>query len=139
MQLPECAGSSDNEFGTMSTKKIFAAAVFGLSMFAGLPAFAGGAGSYSVKGSNGEPNTEYTGTLTIVQTSNDTFKLSWNVGGDKYTGYAVGDARIMAASFTSDGTSGTALLVEDDAGGYKSIWAFNGEKRMGYELIKPKQ
>lgn len=118
--------------------RICTSAVFGLALCASLPALAGGAGNYSVKGSNGEPDTEYSGTLVIVQTSKDTFKLSWNIAGDKYTGYAVGDTRIMAASFTSDGTSGTALLVEDDAGGYKSIWAFNGEKRMGYEMIKPK-
>ncbi|WP_264050695.1 hypothetical protein [Methylobacterium flocculans] len=92
-----------------------------------------------MQGSNGEPGTNYTGSLSIVQTSKDTFKLSWNIGGDKYTGYAVGDARIMAASFTSDGSSGTALIVEDDAGGYKSVWAFNGEKRMGYEVLTPKK
>lgn len=112
------------------------AMTMGLGM--GLPALAGGAGVYSVKGNNGVANTDYEGTLTITQTSKDTFKLGWNIGGEKYTGYAVGDARIMAASFTSSGSSGTALFVEDDAGGYKSIWAFNGEKQLGMELIKPK-
>ena len=112
--------------------------VFGLALCFSLPALAGGAGSYSVKGSNGTPDTEYSGALTITQTSKDTFRLNWVIGDDKYVGYGVGDARIMAVSFTSGGSSGSALLVEDDAGGYKSIWAFNGEKKLGIELIKPK-
>lgn len=119
--------------------KAFAAGIFGLGLCLNTAVLAGGAGTYNVQGSNGEPGTNYTGSLSIVQTSKDTFKLSWNIGGDKYTGYAVGDARIMAASFTSDGSSGTALIVEDDAGGYKSVWAFNGEKRMGYEVLTPKK
>ncbi|WP_210168657.1 hypothetical protein [Methylobacterium sp. Leaf108] len=112
----------------------FVALAMGLS----LPALAGGPGTYSVKGNNGTADTEYAGTLVITQTSKDTFRLNWNIGGDKYVGYAVGDARIMAANFTSSGSSGTALLVEDDAGGYKSIWAFNGETKLGVEIIKPK-
>ncbi|MBX9929938.1 MAG: hypothetical protein K2Y56_00090 [Methylobacterium sp.] len=112
--------------------------VFGLALCFSLPALAGGAGSYSVKGNNGTPNTDYSGSLTITQTSKDTFKLNWVIGDEKYVGYAVGDARIMAVSFTSGGSNGSALLVEDDAGGYKSIWAFNGEKQLGIELIKPK-
>ncbi|GJE61173.1 hypothetical protein [Methylobacterium trifolii] len=104
-----------------------------------LPALAGGAGTYAVKGNNGEKGTDYTGTLVITQTSKDTFKLSWNIGGDKYDGFAVGDARILAASFVSDGSSGAALLVDDEAGGYKSIWAFKGETKLGVEMITPKK
>jgi hypothetical protein len=106
-----------------------------------LPAAAGGAGVYTVQGNNGEPNTDYKGTLTIVQTSKDTFKLTWNIGGDRYDGFAIGDEHVLAASFTSKGSSGTALLVEDDEneGGYKSIWAFKGDTHLGVEMITPKK
>jgi hypothetical protein len=115
----------------------FAALLFGAS----LPAMAGGPGVYTVKGNNGEPDSDYTGTLTIVQTSKDTYKLTWNIAGDRYDGFAIGDERILAASFSSKGASGTALLVEDDEnkGGYKSIWAFKGETQLGIEVIVPKK
>lgn len=125
----------------MIKSKLFGLALMGLAMGVSLPALAGGPGVYAVKGNNGEPDSDYTGTLTIVQTSKDTFKLTWNIAGEKYDGFAIGDERLLAASFTSKGSSGTALLVEDDEnkGGYKSIWAFKGETQLGVELITPKK
>lgn len=110
----------------------------GLGLGFGLPAVAGGAGTYTVKGNNGEAGTDYSGTVVITQTSKDTFKLAWTINGDRYTGHGIGDARIMAVSFTSDGSAGTALLVDDDAGGYKSIWGFVGENKIGWEVMKPR-
>jgi hypothetical protein len=125
----------------MIKAKLFGLVLTGLAMGVSLPAVAGGPGVYAVKGNNGEPDSDYTGTLTIVQTSKDTFKLTWNIAGEKYDGFAIGDERFLAASFTSKGSSGTALLVEDDdnKGGYKSIWAFKGETQLGVELITPKK
>jgi len=121
--------------------KLFGLALMGLAMGVSLPAMAGGPGVYTVKGNNVEPDSDYTGTLTIVQTSKDTFKLTWSIAGDRYDGFAIGDERILAASFASKGSSGTALLIEDDEnkGGYKSIWAFKGETQLGIELITPKK
>ena len=121
--------------------KLFGLALMGLAMGVSLPAMAGGPGVYTVNGNNGEPDSDYTGTLTIVQTSKDTFKLTWSIAGDRYDGFAIGDERILAASFASKGSSGTALLIEDDEnkGGYKSIWAFKGETQLGIELITPKK
>jgi hypothetical protein len=125
----------------MMKSKLFGLALTGLVVGLSLPALAGGPGVYTVKGNNGEPDTDYTGTLTIVQTSKDTFKLTWNIAGDKYDGFAIGDEHVMAASFSSKGSSGTALLVEDDdnKGAYKSIWAFKNETQLGVELIVPKK
>ncbi|HZH09174.1 MAG TPA: hypothetical protein VEZ24_02255 [Microvirga sp.] len=122
-------------------KKLMGCALMALALATSAPAMAGGPGVYTVKGNNGEPNSDYTGTLTIVQTSKDTFKLTWMIEGDRYDGFAIGDEHVLAASFTSKGSSGTALLVEDDEnkGGYKSIWAFKGETRLGIELISPKK
>ena len=110
------------------------------SMGFSAPALAIGPGTYVVKGNNGEPNTDYEGTLTIVQTGESTFKLTWKIAGDKYDGFAVGNPQVMSATFTSGKDVGTALIVEDDdsKGGYKSIWAFKGETKLGVELITPK-
>jgi len=125
----------------MMKRKLIGCAMMVFAMVASVPAIAGGPGVYVVKGHNGEPDSNYTGTLTIVQTSKDTFKLTWMIEGERYDGFAVGDERVLAASFTSKGSSGTALLVEDDEnkGGYKSIWAFKGETKLGIELIAPKK
>ncbi|MBB4040643.1 hypothetical protein GGR34_002300 [Microvirga flocculans] len=121
--------------------KLIGSAMIALATIASVPAMAGGAGVYTVKGNNGEPDTDYSGTLTIVQTGKDTFKLTWNIEGERYEGYAVGDERVLAASFRNKKSSGTALLVEDDEnkGGYQSIWAFDGETRLGIEKISPKK
>jgi hypothetical protein len=124
----------------MMKRTLIGLAMMALAAGVSVPALAGGPGVYTVKGNNGEPDSDYTGTLTIVQTGKDTYKLTWMIAGDKYEGFAIGDNRILAASFTSKGASGTALLVEDDEnkGGYKSIWAFKGETSLGVELIAPK-
>lgn len=121
--------------------QLFGLALMGLASGMALPAYAIGPGTYTVKGNNGEPDTDYSGTLTIAQTGKDTFKLTWIIDGDRYDGFAIGDARILAVSFTTKGASGTALLVEDDEskGGYKSIWGFKGETHIGVELITPKK
>lgn len=125
----------------MIKQTIIGLALLGASIGATLPAHAIGPGVYVVKGNNGEPGTDYTGTLVIVQTSKDTFKLSWNIDGEKYEGFAVGDERVLASSFASKGASGTALIVEDSEqpGGYKSIWAFKGDTRLGVEIMTPKK
>ena len=125
----------------MMKRTLIGLAMMALATGVSVPAMAGGPGVYTVKGNNGEPDSDYMGTLTIVQTGKDTYKLTWMIGGDKYEGVAIGDARILAASFTSKGASGTARLVEDDEnkGGYKSIWAFKGETKLGIELIAPKK
>lgn len=121
--------------------KIIGLAMIGLAMGMSLPAQAIGPGTYTVKGNNGEPDTDYTGTLTIVQTSKDTFKLTWNIGGTRYDGFAIGDIRVMAVSFTGKESSGTALIVEDDdsPGAYKSIWGFKGDTHLGVEWIAPRK
>jgi hypothetical protein len=113
----------------MMKSKFFGLALVGLAMVVSLPAVAGGPGVYTVQGNNGEPDSDYKGTLTIVQTSKDTFKLTWNIAGERYDGFAIGDERVMA------------LLVEDDdnQGAYKSIWAFKGDTHLGVELIVPKK
>jgi hypothetical protein len=69
-----------------------------------------------------------------------TFKLTWNINGDKYDGFAIGDEDLMSASFTSKGSSGTALIVKDpNEDVYKSIWAFKGDTHLGKEVITPKK
>jgi hypothetical protein len=79
----------------MMKSKLLGLAMLGLAMGASLPAMAGGPGVYTVKGNNGEPDSDYTGTLTIVQTSKDTFKLTWNIAGDRYDGFTIGDERVQ--------------------------------------------
>lgn len=125
----------------MIKRKLIGCALMAFAMSAGVPAMAGGPGVYTVKGNNGQSDADYTGTLTIVQTSKDTFKLTWTIGNERYDGFGIGDEHVLAVSFTTNGASGTALLVEDDEneGGYNSIWAFKGETKLGIEVISPKK
>lgn len=124
----------------MIIRKLIGCALMGFAIGASVPAMAAGPGVYSVKGNNGHSDADYSGTLTIVQTSKDTFKLTWIIGNERYEGFGVGDEHVLAVSFTTDGASGTALIVEDDEneGGYNSIWAFKGQTKLGVEVITPK-
>jgi len=121
-------------------KKILRFAVALTTIGFSVPALAIGPGVYTVKGVNNKQDGEYTGTLTIVQTSEDTFKLTWVIGSERYEGFAVGSAEVMAASFSGQGSQGVALLAEDDEnkGTYNSMWTVKGGTKIGTEVLTPK-
>jgi hypothetical protein len=128
-------------FGGISmTFKKFAGALLcsAFLLAAGSAARAEGPGRYKVEGNNGKPGTDYTGTATITRTG-ETWRISWTVGDDKYDGFAVGDGRVLSATFASSGSTGAALLVSDDKGGYISVWAFKGDTTTGVEKFTPRE
>jgi hypothetical protein len=115
---------------------IKAITIFAMSL--PLASFAGGPGDYKVEGKNKDGDT-YSGVASISKTGDGTYRIRWDLDGDKYEGFAVGDDKFLAISFSQGRDVGAAFLVEDDKGGYISVWAFKGDKKTGVELFTPKK
>lgn len=114
-----------------------AAACFSLCLIA-TPTLAEGPGRYVVTGKNKDSDA-YKGTATLTQTGKDVWRLSWNIAGEKYDGFGIGDGRILAFTFSYSGGTGIALYTTNDRGGYDGAWAFKGETRVSSETLMPAQ
>ena len=95
-------------------------------------ALARGPGGYAVKGKEGGSNATYSGSATLTQIGKDTWRISWRIGGQTWTGYGIGDGKFIALNFSGNGQSGVMLLVAKGGGsGYEAVWAYNGEREAG--------
>lgn len=109
---------------------MLACAVFFLAASA-LPGMARGPGNYSLKGKEGNGNS-YAGTSTLTQIGEDTWRITWRIGGQTWNGYGIGDGKFIAMNFSGNGQTGVMLLVAaDDGGGYEAVWAYTGERKAG--------
>lgn len=97
------------------------------------PAFARGPGTYAVAGKESS-GARYSGSATLTNSGNDTWRISWKIGGQVWTGYGIGDGKILSMNFSGNGQTGVMLLVaKDDGSGYQAAWAYTGDKRVSYE------
>jgi hypothetical protein len=96
-------------------------------------ATARGPGNYAVSGKEGSGGS-YTGSAELTQTGESTWRIVWRIGKQVWTGFGIGDGKIIALNFTGNGQSGVMLLVaKDDNSGYDAAWAYTGAKTVGYE------
>lgn len=127
--LPSAAPSSRLSLARLAVGGAFVAASLAFS----LPAAAQGAGDYRVKGQEGTGGS-YTGSSSLTQTGENTWRIVWRIGSQTWTGFGIGDGKIIAANFSGNGQSGVMLLVtEDGTPGYKAFWAYTGAKVVGIE------
>lgn len=90
-------------------------------------------GSYEVQGTNPD-NTTYSGTVTVTQTG-QTYKVVWKVGGDTFTGTAIGNQDFLAISYVYDKDTGLVLLGSD-GGNWNGVWAYADGTKMAKETWK---
>ena len=109
--------------------------VLAIGLLALAPALARGPGTYAVKGKAGSSGGGgYSGTSSLTQTSSETWSIVWKIGSQTWTGYGIGDGKVIALNFTGNGQTGVMLLVaKDDGTGYNAAWSFTGERKVGYE------
>lgn len=116
-----------------AARLVAAGAFLAASIAFALPAAAQGAGDYRVKGQEGTGGS-YTGSSSLTQTGENTWRIVWRIGSQTWTGFGIGDGKIIAANFSGNGQSGVMLLVtEDGTPGYKAFWAYTGAKIVGIE------
>lgn len=100
-------------------------------------AWAEGPGRYQVQGTNPD-GSRYSGTAVITAMGQGTWRLNWTVGGDNYSGFAIGDGSVLAVSYVSGGTSGVGLYTARSDGSYAGIWAPRGAASTGSEVLIPR-
>ena len=108
------------------------ALVAGLSLLAlSATAIADPVGRYLVEGAEPGGGGAYTGTVTVDKTG-DTYRVTWEVGGERYSGTGIGNKDFIAISYTSKSESGLALYGADGQN-WKGIWAYSNGRQLGTE------
>ena len=106
-------------------------------MLLAAPAFAEGPGRYAVQGTNPNGSGGYRGVATLSQTGKGTWSMSWRVGNDSYSGYGVGDGRVLAIAYNGGGNSGVVSYVANADGSYSGLWTTSGGRSAGTEQLTP--
>ena len=102
------------------------------------PALAEGAGTYAVQGANPGGEGAYKGTATLAQTGKGTWSMTWRVANDTYSGYGVGDGKVLAIAYTGGGGSGVVSYVANPDGSYSGIWTTAQGRSAGLETLTPR-
>lgn len=111
----------------MRLKQAFLAAAFSLLS---LPAFAQMTGQYKVEGKNPDGST-YSGTASVEKTG-DTYKVTWNLGGDRFIGTGIGSPEAIAIGYKSGSDVGVALLGKE-GDDYFVVWTYLNGRKLGGE------
>ena len=89
------------------------------------------AGSYSVRGSNPGNGNRYSGSVDVEKTG-DTYRVTWDIGGQTYVGTAIANSSGIAVTYRSGNTTGLAIYSAkgDD---WEGAWTYAGGKQIGGE------
>jgi len=98
-----------------------------LTAFAGEPA-----GRYAVEGSNPGGGARYTGTVTVEPTG-DTFRVTWDVGGQTFVGTGIGTSEGLAVSYRSGSNTGLAIY-SPKGNNWEGVWTYAGGRTVGGEV-----
>jgi len=89
-------------------------------------------GHYRVAGTNPAGDGKYSGEVAISKTG-DTFKVVWDIDGDKYIGTGIGSKDFIAVSYKSGDHTGLALYAEQPDGSWSGFWTYAGGQKIGTE------
>jgi len=95
-------------------------------------AFADPVGTYGVSGTNPNDGSTYSGAVRVERT-NETYRVVWTIGGQRYVGTAIGNDQFLAVSYRSGNETGLALYGRD-GDGWKGIWTYEGGQKLGSEI-----
>jgi hypothetical protein len=95
-------------------------------------ALANPVGRYDVSGTNPGGGSKYSGEVSVESTG-DTYRVVWNVAGQRYVGTGIGDKNFIAVSYRSGDQTGLALYAEEGDGTWVGVWTYAGGKQMGTE------
>ena len=98
-----------------------------LTAFAGEPA-----GRYSVVGSNPGGGARYQGTVTVEPTG-ETFRVTWDIGGQTFVGTGIGTNRGIAVSYRSGNQTGLAIYAPK-GNDWEGVWTYTDGRTLGGEV-----
>jgi len=100
-------------------------------------AMAEGQGKYNVSGTNVKDKSQYEGTATFTKTGQMTWRVVEDIGSESFEGFGIGDGKVIAVSFASDGSNTVALFIANPDGSYSGSWADEGDTEISTETLKP--
>jgi hypothetical protein len=88
-------------------------------------------GRYSVEGRNPGGGSSYRGTV-VVERTGETFRVTWDVGGQTFVGTGIGNDEGLAVAYRSGNQTGIAIYGSkgDD---WQGAWAYTGGRDVGVE------
>jgi hypothetical protein len=87
-------------------------------------------GQYKVSGQNPDGST-YKGAAKVEKTG-DTYKVSWNVGGEVFIGTGIGSPEAIAVAYRSGSQTGIALIGKEGEN-YGVVWTYLNGRQLGTE------
>jgi hypothetical protein len=87
-------------------------------------------GQYRVEGENPDGST-YRGTAQVEKTG-DSWRVTWNIGGDRFVGTGIGSDEAIAIGYRSGSNTGIALLGKE-GDRYFVVWTYLGGRKLGTE------
>lgn len=100
------------------------------------PAFAQGAGRYAVTGTSPD-GSGYSGVATVAQVGDGVWSMTWQIGGDSYRGYGVGNGSVLAFAFSGGGMTGVASYTWTGSS-YTGLWTTPSGRKAGQETLLPR-
>ncbi len=101
-------------------------------VFSTLVAFAGEPeGNYRVVGSNPGGGSRYSGTVMVEKTG-QTYRVTWDIGGQTYVGTGIGSSEGLAVSYRSGNQTGLAIYGAK-GNDWEGVWAFTNGRTVGGE------
>jgi hypothetical protein len=119
---------------TMRTILLAAALMAGLAP----PALAQRAGTYSVEG-QGADGSRYGGTAMLAPTGQNTWRVTWRVGGDaaQGVGILIPEGPLLVVGYTIGGETGVVAYAVQPDGRLLGTWTQGAGGGIGTEILTP--
>jgi len=115
-----------------------AAALCALPILTAAPATAQRAGSYTVQGTGPDGSDPYSGTLELIATGPQTWRVVWRIAGESINGIGVSNGRTLSTGYRHGGEVGSALYEVQPNGVLEGIWTSGREGGLGRERLTPR-
>jgi hypothetical protein len=88
-------------------------------------------GTYDCEGTNPGSGSGYKCSV-VVERTGDTYRVTWQVGGDRYVGTGIGNKDFIAVSYRSGNNTGLALYGPD-GDNWLGVWTYADGRQIGAE------
>jgi hypothetical protein len=112
--------------------KTLAALVAALVLSSSLALAGDPVGRYSVVGTNPGNKAPYSGTVRVERTG-ETFRVTWNIGGQSFVGTGIGNDKGFAVSYRSGSQTGLAMYGAN-GNNWDGVWTYTGGQDIGGEV-----
>jgi hypothetical protein len=116
------------------TRAILAVSAF---LFCVGPLSADPVGQYTLEGTNPSGGPGYSGTVSVERTG-QTFRVTWQIAGQRFVGTGIGDDKFLAVSYRSGQSIGLALYGREGNGPWVGVWTYADGREIGKERWDPR-